>query len=139
MEWMLLPYKRYAEFPGRSRRMEYWMFTLFNALVLLALFIVFLVMSGPFNDAAGTADSGASAAFFVISIVLFWLVSFIPGLAVQVRRLHDQDLSGWLVLINFIPYLGALVMLVMMCLRGTAGENQYGPDPLGGAPADVFA
>ena len=70
---------------------------------------------------------------------LFVLGSFIPGLAVQVRRLHDQDLSGWLVLVNLVPYLGALVMLVLMCIKGTNGENQYGPDPLAAAPADVFA
>jgi uncharacterized membrane protein YhaH (DUF805 family) len=32
MEWMILPYKRYADFSGRSRRLEYWMFQLLTGL-----------------------------------------------------------------------------------------------------------
>ena len=57
------------------------------------------------------------------------LVIFVPALAVQVRRFHDQDKSGWFVLLGFIPYLGALIVFVFMVLEGTRGPNQYGPDP----------
>jgi uncharacterized membrane protein YhaH (DUF805 family) len=136
---MFLPYKRYADFTGRSRRMEYWMFALFYSLVMMVGLIAVIAASGPSYDAAGEAGSGAGMLIVGLLLFVFVLGSFIPGLAVQVRRLHDQNLSGWLVLINLVPYLGALVMLVLMCIKGTAGENQYGPDPLGAAPADVFA
>ena len=139
MGWMILPYKRYADFTGRSRRLEYWMFTLFYWLVLIVLAFAFVAASGPFADAAGEAGSGTASVVFVIVLMVFVLGSFIPGLAVQVRRFHDQDLSGWLVLLNLIPYLGAFIVLIMMCLDGTKGENSYGPDPKGWAPADVFA
>jgi uncharacterized membrane protein YhaH (DUF805 family) len=139
MEWMLLPYRRYADFTGRSRRMEYWMFMLFFYLVLFALLMVFVAASGPSYDAAGEGGSGAVAVIFIGVMIVFFLGSFIPMLAVQVRRFHDQDLSGWLVLLNLIPYLGGLVVFVFMCLKGTTGDNSYGPDPLGGAAADVFA
>jgi len=136
---MFLPYKRYADFTGRSRRMEYWMFQLFYSLVLTVLFIGLIASTGPYYDAAGEAGSGAGIAIFGILLGVFVLGSFIPQLAVEVRRFHDQDLSGWLVLIGFIPYLGVVVILVMMCIKGTRGDNQYGPDPLGATPADVFA
>jgi uncharacterized membrane protein YhaH (DUF805 family) len=138
MEWMILPYKRYADFSGRSRRREFWMFTLFYSLVLVAMLFAFVAASGPFNDAAGTADSGAVSATFVIALLVFWLGSLIPGLAVQVRRFHDQGNSGWLVLLNLIPYLGSFIVLILMCIDGTRGDNSYGPDPKGRSPAGVF-
>ena len=129
MEWMFLPYKRYADFTGRSRRLEFWMFMLFCWLVGFVGFFALLAASGPFNDAAG--DAGPAFTVVGALLGLFGLGSIIPAVAVQVRRLHDQNMSGWIALINLIPYLGALVMLVLMCIRGTRGENQYGPDPAG--------
>ena len=71
---------------------------------------------------------------------LFGLVSFIPGLAVAIRRLHDQDRSGWLLLLVFIPILGWFALLVLMLLDGTRGRNRFGPDPKNpGEEADVFS
>jgi uncharacterized membrane protein YhaH (DUF805 family) len=57
------------------------------------------------------------------------LALFIPGLAVGVRRMHDQDKSGWWLLIAFIPIIGWIVLLVFYLTDGTRGTNQYGPDP----------
>lgn len=62
-----------------------------------------------------------------------------PGLAVSVRRLHDQDRTGWLLLLWFIPVLGWFALLVLMCLEGTRGPNRFGPDPKNPTPADVFS
>ncbi|WP_338338264.1 DUF805 domain-containing protein, partial [Xanthomonas citri] len=45
------------------------------------------------------------------------------------RRLHDQDKSGWFYLISLVPYVGAFVLLVFMCIEGTPGPNQYGENP----------
>lgn len=64
---------------------------------------------------------------------------FIPGLAVQVRRFHDQDKSGWFILLGFIPYIGGLILFVFMCLEGTRGPNRFGPDPKDPYSEDVFA
>jgi uncharacterized membrane protein YhaH (DUF805 family) len=127
MEWMILPYKRYADFSGRSRRMEYWMFNLFFYLVLLGILIVFGVF-----DSVKITGSGSNVLESIggIIIVIFVLGSIIPHLSVTVRRLHDQDKSGWYYLLSFIPYIGGLILLVFMCSRGTYGENQYGFDPL---------
>ncbi len=133
MNWMLMPYYRYFEFTGRSRRMEYWMFTLFTVLVVFAIVAVGLTVAG----AAQSEDLGMTIGY--IGLGLFILASFIPGLAVQVRRFHDQNLTGWLVLLGFIPYVGGLIIIVFMCIDGTKGPNQYGADPKGGVDPNVFS
>ena len=132
---MIMPLKRYADFHGRSRRMEYWMFTLGYIVLLVAMVIVSIALGA----AMGSGGEDFVAGFMLISIGIIVVALFIPSLAVQVRRLHDQDKSGWLVLLGFIPYVGGLIMLVLMCIDGTQGENQYGPDPKGhGYDPDVF-
>lgn len=103
--FMTMPYRRYAEFTGRSRRREYWSFALFYALVIVVL-----------NALFGTNDYTVARGAFVYGSRLvgpgnwlasvFWLVSVVPALAVSVRRLHDQDRSGWLLLLGLIPLLG---------------------------------
>ena len=137
MDWMLLPYRRYADFSGRSRRKEFWMFTLFNILVYIFLIALFAVMVGFSSDRSGGEPSPSVLGTVpLIAMGIFYLGSLIPSIAVQIRRLHDQNLTGWLILINFVP-LGGLVVLVMMFLDGTDGENNYGPDPKG-RDHDVF-
>ena len=71
--------------------------------------------------------------------VIFLLLLIIPGIAVQVRRFHDQDKSGWFVLLGLIPFVGGLIVLVFMCLEGTKGPNRFGPDPKDPAGAEVFS
>ena len=139
MEWMLMPLKRYADFQGRSRRMEYWMFILGIIIVEVVLFSLMGVL-GVFSPRTDGSTPVMMLPLFGI-LGIFGLAIIIPAIAVQVRRFHDQNLSGWLVLIGLIPYLGGLVVLVFMCLPGTKGPNKYGPDPLdpnGANVADVF-
>ena len=125
-EWMVLPLKRYAEFSGRSRRKEYWMFVLLITLATVAA-VILLGIFGAFNDDPG--GTGVLAWVAIALVGLAYLAIFIPTIAVQVRRFHDQDRSGWFVLLGFIPYIGGLIVLVFMLLEGTKGPNQYGPDP----------
>ena len=135
MEWMIMPLKRYAEFSGRSRRKEYWMFVLLQMLILIPVAILAILMGGPVEDPANPLGSTA----ILIVLGVYFLVFFIPGLAVQVRRFHDQDKSGWFILLGFIPYVGSLILLVFMCLEGTRGPNRFGPDPKDPYAEDVFA
>ncbi|MDF2385808.1 DUF805 domain-containing protein [Nostoc ellipsosporum NOK] len=144
MRWMIMPLRRYFDFSGRSRRLEYWMFTLFMFIVAIAWAIVFFLL----GDAAGEGIdatremNGAETAWVVLGCLLY-LAILIPVLAVQVRRFHDQDKTGWLCLLSFIPYIGGLIVLVFMVLPGTKGENRFGDDPKDpfGAEeaADVFS
>ena len=100
MEWMLMPLRRYADFSGRSRRKEYWMFTLL-LVILYAIIATVAVVTGSLDSAAGLGFS----MFGGISLILLAVVGLaliVPSIAVQVRRFHDQDRSGWFVLLNFI-------------------------------------
>lgn len=130
-----MPIKRYADFEGRSRRKEYWMFVLFQFLLLVPVGIILSLFSA--TEAGGESTLGG---IFLIVVGLIYLgVFLIPGIAVQVRRFHDQDKSGWFILLGFIPYVGSIVLLVFMCLEGTKGSNRFGPDPKDPYAEDVFA
>jgi len=149
LEYMLMPLKRYADFSGRSRRMEYWSW----ALLLIVVYMVLggLMIAGGFNLAAmsqpGAAPPSPGPLFYLGAglLGLFALAVFIPNLAVVVRRLHDRDMSGWwllgYVVASIIPILNiiaAIAMLVLMFLPGTAGPNKFGPDPKDPASAATF-
>src|SRR6187402_1361182 len=110
---MLRPYKRYADFRGRSTRTEYWLFVLFYLIVYVACLLV------------GTASGSENASVALAS--LFALGSLVPSLAVAVRRLHDTDRSGWNILWGFLPIVGTIVVLVFLCLPSTPGTNRFGP------------
>ena len=114
MNWYLGCWKKYAEFSGRARRKEYWMFFLFNFLAGVATIILDAILgtNGVLNG-------------------LYSLAVLIPGLAVTVRRLHDTDHSGWWWLIAAIPLIGFIVLLVFLCSDSKPGENRFGPNPKG--------
>ncbi len=149
---MLMPLRRYADFRGRSRRMEFWMFQLLNLIV--GSVVVLLIFGGlPFNamgDPEGPrlAPDDVGPLFWIgMALAIIWgLGVLIPSIAVTVRRLHDRDMSGWwylgFIVASFIPLLNvvsALALLVLMVLPGTRGPNRFGPDPLGQADPQVFA
>lgn len=138
LEWMLMPYRRYADFSGRSRRKEYWMFTLLSVIVMtVVLALMFGGMGG--LDENGEPQMGPLGMVGAGLLGIWVLGSIVPSIAVQVRRFHDQDKSGWFVLLGFIPYIGGLIVLVFMCLEGTRGPNRFGEDPKGAGTPDVFA
>ena len=129
MSWYLAAFKKYADFSGRARRMEYWMFTLINTGIIFALAMVATMLG--IGGGAVAGDGGALAGVFAgMLLPLLWgLVTFLPGIAVTVRRLHDTSRSGLWVLVAFIPFIGAIVLLVLMLIEGTPGNNQYGENP----------
>lgn len=140
MEWMLMPYRRYADFSGRSQRKEYWMFALFQFIVaMILLTVMFVGGMGSVNEMTGQAEPGTLFYIGLGLLVIFGLGSLIPSLAVSVRRFHDQDKSGWFLLLQLIPYIGGIIVLVFMCLAGTPGPNRFGPDPKDPTGADVFS
>jgi uncharacterized membrane protein YhaH (DUF805 family) len=121
LSWYLEALKKYAVFSGRSRRMEYWYFVLFNIIVSIVLGVIDAVLFG-------TLDSGMGAGLLS---GIYGLAVLIPSLAVTVRRLHDIDRSGWWILIGLVPLIGVIVLLVFALLEGTPGDNRYGPNPKG--------
>jgi uncharacterized membrane protein YhaH (DUF805 family) len=121
--WAVQPLKRYADFSGRSPRAEYWWFTVLEWLALMALVVLSVALVGE------SKDSNPFFGAFIIPFAIAFLALLVPNFAVQVRRLHDQDRSGWMILLFFIPYVGGIIAIVFMCIRGTRGPNRYGPDP----------
>ena len=118
MNWYLKCLKQYADFNGRARRKEYWMFTLFNMIFALLALII--------DNVVGTASPELGYGVFY---VLYALAMFIPGLSVSVRRLHDIGKSGWMVLIALIPIIGTIWILVLMVTDSHPEENEYGQNP----------
>ena len=110
MQWMFMPLKRYADFSGRSRRMEFWMWQVFQIGLYILVLIFAVLLGGSALMMAGTANGSALAAggaIFVIFAIygLYCLAVLIPSLAVAVRRLHDTNRTGWWVLAPIVPYI----------------------------------
>lgn len=107
MNWFIKAMKQYADFKGRARRKEYWMFILFFMIIYFVL-------------AALTAATN-SAIVSIITLVAV-LGMFVPALAVACRRMHDVGKSGWYMLIPIYSFILAIT-------DSQPGENQYGPNP----------
>jgi len=128
-------YGRYFDFETRSSRSEYWWVQLFYVIAIIVLMIPMLAIVG----ISGENASGGAALISVAPLIIFALAGIIPMIAVTVRRFHDQDKSGWMYLLSFIPYAGGIIIIIFMCLKGTDGDNRFGPDPLGDSLYDTFS
>ena len=99
----------YAQFSGRASRSEYWWFIVASTLLLLVAVVI--------DVASGSA----------VLTTLAYLFLIIPGIAVSVRRLHDTNRSGWYLLLNFIPFVGTILIFVWSVTPGDKKVNQFGP------------
>lgn len=118
MHWFIYSLKKYADFSGRARRTEYWMYSLFN-LIFLSIAIMLDHLMG---WAAPNIGFGPLYGIYTLSIT-------VPSIAVSVRRLHDSGKSGWMVLVGAIPLIGPFWFLYLMLRDSDIGENDFGPDP----------
>ncbi|CAN7570995.1 DUF805 domain-containing protein [Phenylobacterium sp. LjRoot164] len=132
---MFQPLRKYADFNGRARRLEFWLFWLLLIGIQVVFSILIGMVAGPMAAAAEATDplavlnGPAKALYGLFFLVMLGLL--IPSLAVAMRRLHDTNRTGWWLLLGLIPFLGALVLLIFYLLDGTPGPNKYGPDPKG--------
>jgi uncharacterized membrane protein YhaH (DUF805 family) len=116
IDYYLYCFKNYANFEGRARRSEYWYFVLCNVLVIIILAML-----------SGLSKSGYGF-IFVIAYIFGMLL---PWIAVTVRRLHDSGKSGGYFFVRFIPLIGGIWSLVLMCTDSEYGKNIYGYNPKG--------
>ena len=139
LKHMFMPYRRYFDFRGRSSRAEYWSFFLLMA-GIIALTALLYAQAGAFEPGFDpeTSDPGFGWTLGTAIFGIFFLVSGIPAIALEVRRWHDIGKSGWYWWIRFIPLVGTIIVLVFMAMKGNAGGNRYGPDPLPGGDARTF-
>lgn len=113
MNWYISIIKNGLNFSGRSRRKDYFLFTLINFLIFMGI---------------GTLEQVAFGTEAIFAGI-FMLAMLLPGLAVTVRRLHDTGRSGFWLLLSLIPLLGSLILLVFMFFDSQTGDNQYGSNP----------
>lgn len=118
MNWYIHCIKNYANFSGRARRREYWLFLLFN-------FIIFLILGfiGEFINEYTETNEG----FILVGI--YGLFIIIPHLACVVRRLHDINKSGGYWFVRFIPFIGSIWLLILLVENSWDGQNKYGLNP----------
>jgi uncharacterized membrane protein YhaH (DUF805 family) len=109
-------WKNYAVFSGRARRSEYWWAVLF---LLAVSFPIALIDTVVFFDTVAQTGSGPLS-------ILFLLVILLPSISLLVRRFHDVGLSGWFVLLTFIPFAGAVFAFVVAVLDSQRGDNRFG-------------
>lgn len=119
---------KYASGSGRARRSEYWWFVLFVWLINLGVGLLSALTSD-------SSDPGLPVGVVAQFVVMIGLL--LPLLALTVRRLHDAGFSGWWVLVGFVPFIGAIVLMIFAVLDGTHGPNEFGPDPKGRPARDL--
>jgi uncharacterized membrane protein YhaH (DUF805 family) len=155
MKWFIKCLKHYADFTGRARRKEYWMFVLFNFLSCLVMALVAGLIVSVVYSSSSLRDTRVQ--FTMYMLIYIWMaLALLPGLAVLVRRLHDTGRSAWWALLSLlsalIPFAGVALgaykvgewlpfmlvlasfalsvwLIVLLCLKGDTDANAYGADP----------
>ena len=111
--------KKYADFSTRASRKECGFFFLFYFILCMVLFMI-NIMVVMFEDSIEVYQ------LMVGLSVIVSLLLIVPSYAVCVRRLHDTGRSGWWVLLYFIPWIGTIALIIMLCLKSDE-DNKYGP------------
>jgi len=104
---------QYARWKGRASRSEYWYFSLFRKLAFLGAALTTYALNNG------------------VPLLLAFLALFLPGIAVQIRRLHDTGRSGAWFWIHLVPLIGWIVLVCYSCAAGDGATNYYGPPPAG--------
>ena len=110
MEYFVGALKKYADFEGRARRKEYWMFIL--------MYLIFAVVLTVIDQMLGMNFLG----------LIYSLALLLPSISIGVRRLHDTGRSGWWLLLGLIPLIGSIVLIVFF-VQDSHENNAYGENP----------
>jgi uncharacterized membrane protein YhaH (DUF805 family) len=102
LNYYTVAFKKVFDFDGIAKRREYWSFALVNFIVIIILSLVSKIL-----------------------VLVYALFVIIPSISLATRRLHDAGMSGWWQLITFIPYLGALILLVLLVYSSKTVDNKY--------------
>jgi uncharacterized membrane protein YhaH (DUF805 family) len=115
-------------FDGRISRSTYWVRGVLPSAAIAAF-------GAPIGALIDVATNGAGFVYAFSALLTLW-----PSLAVSVKRCHDRGRSGWFLLVGFIPIVGSIWAHVELgWLRGTAGHNRFGPDPVEEGETEVVS
>jgi len=140
MKWYLKVIKHYADFSGRARRKELWIFVFLNMIFSNAILLLENVLGITAFDFANatmifdnvlrtaTPDLFGSMGFGWLYLT-YNLAVLLPSFAVGVRRFHDIGKSGWNYFVGLIPLVGVIILLVWFCKDSQSGENKWGANP----------
>ena len=131
MKWFIKVLKQYADFSGRARRKEFWMFALFFMIFAYGTIVLDMKLGTTFKPTSeyyfghfrGNYVGGGAISF------IYCMALIVPYVAVGVRRLHDIGKSGWYYFAALVPVIGWIILLVWFCKDGQVGENEYGLNP----------
>ncbi|MFC4627883.1 DUF805 domain-containing protein [Promicromonospora alba] len=120
--------RKYGTFTGRARAAEYWLFYLALAIVNVVIFVALLLPALITMDPV-TQEPGVLGMIGSTLLAIVMLGTLVPLLAAAVRRLHDTGKSGWFYLLCLVPFVGGIILIVLLALPGEPGPNRFGPDP----------
>lgn len=109
MKYYIIALKNYANFNGRASEGEFWYFALFHMIFTFAPFALIYAFEASF----------IFVGFSIIISQIYSLATFLPLLAISVRRLHDVGKSGWYILIP-------VYSLILLLTDSNEGSNKYG-------------
>lgn len=107
---------------GRANRSRYIWHIILDDLVVVGMVATLFLFS---------YATPLPAPLVVVPAIGIGLAGAWAALAITVKRLHDLDRSGWHVLLLAVPLYNIYLSIVLFIVAGTAGDNRYGPDPLG--------
>ncbi|MBI4900700.1 MAG: DUF805 domain-containing protein [Actinobacteria bacterium] len=132
--------KNWKNFSGRASRSEYWWVALAAAIVSMVfalLFVVIVVAAAASGTASDSMMAGVVGVLWGV-MALLGLATVVPTLSLGIRRLHDTNQSGWMYLLNFVPYVGGIILIVLMAQASNPAAARfddpaqpvYGPEDL---------
>lgn len=106
-------WRKYAAFTGRASRSEFWFAFVGNAVIVIFLYLV-----------VGSTSNGPGQVA-ALTLFVFQIGVVLPTLAIIARRLHDANMSGWLILVGLVPFLGWIILLGMACMPSDARGRRF--------------
>ena len=119
MKYFFLAFKKWNDINGRANLREFWYFVLFSIIFSFLISFFDVILLGVLGKEITDNSLG-------ILGIIYSILIFIPNITITVRRLHDVNKSGWN-LLWYITIIGGLFILILNVLKGTAGDNKYGP------------
>ncbi len=120
-------------FEGRINRAKFWLVhvavLVVEWIVLAIIFVTAGMTAADYEQGNIKLGWGAGIVLLILVVLVVWI-----GLAVTAKRWHDRNKSAWWLLLPLVPLVGPIWAFIECgFLRGTAGSNNYGPDPLAAA------
>ena len=120
-------FAKYSTFSGRASRSEYWWWALVSCVVYMVIGFLTLVLgaSGSTVGSDGTRVPGPGATIMLVLILVWYVAVLVPSLALTVRRLHDINFSGWMLLLGLVPFVGPIILLVFTVLESKPEGHRF--------------